>query len=239
MYITAITIDVNSFWQSVSAVAQILVAIIAFSSLYYAIWGDRKFNAPDLTIEFHEDNRSLCHKTIISPNFDTYYFRFYVENTGKSIAKHCEIVAEKLWYKLLEEQGYREYNQFAPVNLKWTGGEKGIIDINPGRKVVGNIGYIPNKDYQDYLRNRDPHPLIDLIGKEKDIKLRFIFELVQSFYALPNCLAQGVYFIQIGLYSENAKDKKLYFEIQWNGEWENEEKDMFKQIIIEKRESPP
>jgi hypothetical protein len=203
----------------------------------------RRFLAANLTIEFDEQDPGLCHKTQIyledigvHPDF---YFRFYIENKGKSMAKHCEIVAEKLWHKNSQEQNYHPYNQFAPMNLNWTGGEKGIININPKRKVAGNIGHIPAEDYQNILKKLRPLNLIDLIGNEEKNKLRFFLDLTQSFFAFPNCLAHGEYYIQIGLYSENAKDKKLYFEILWTGIWKDDPSAMFEQIKIEKRYGPP
>ena len=176
-------LNTSNWIQIASVIAQIFIAVIALFSVYIAYLVTKKFIGPKLNIEFNQNNRGLCHKTRnclkeIGCKQD-YYFRFYVENTGKSMAKHCEIVAEKLWHKDPQEQSYHPYNQFAPVNLNWTGGEKGIIDINPRRKVVGNIGHIPEEDYQNYLRKLDPYCLIDLIGKEKETKLRFILVACQ------------------------------------------------------------
>lgn len=264
--------------QIVSTAVQIIIAVLALFSVYVVYWVTRFTIGPKLKIEFDQNNPGLCHKTrnsIIEKNkwIPDYYFRFYVENTGKSMAKHCEIIIEKLWFKEAQGQKYERYQRFAPVNLKWTGAKRGIIDINPGRTAIGNIGHIPDIEYQNYLKNKDPFSLIDLgelkkpfdllpkddahldckeVGAEfepdpssshilpgsQDETLRFIFDLTQAFYALPNCLAPGDYVIQIGLYSENAKNKKMYLKISWSGKWKNDEKSMFDQIKITEEAKP-
>ncbi len=221
--------------QILSVIAQFFIALIALFGVYIAYWISRYTIGPNLDIRFNQDDLGLCHRTrIMIKNNDwvaDYYFRFYVINTGKSIAKHCEIIIEKLWFK--EKQNYERYQRFAPMNLKWTGGKDGIIDINPDRTAIGNIGHIPKQKYQDYLRLSDPYSLIDLNYREASATTeRFIFELTQAFYAFPNSLAPGDYILRIGLYSENAKNKKIYIRILWTGQWEDDERSMFEQIKI-------
>jgi hypothetical protein len=199
MSLIDIAVNTNSNWQMYGVIAQFLVALIAlFVALFGALIADlvhRNFLAPKLTIKFDEHDLGLCHKTLICAEKigckPDYYFRFYVENIGKSMAKNCEIVAEKLWHRTPKGQDYLPYNQFAPMNLKWTGRKGNKININPKRRVIGNIGHIPQEKYQEYLKEQNN--LIDLIGNEEGTKLRFILELTQSFFALPNCLAKGEY----------------------------------------------
>ena len=101
---------------------------------------------------------------------------------------------------------------------------------------MGNIGHIPSINYQRHIRNE----LVDIDFRDDDNdKIRFLLETYQKFYALPNCLKPGKYIIQIGLYSENAKNIKICLEISWTGTWKDSPEEMFNEIVISKIECTP
>ena len=97
-----------------------------------------------------------------------------------------------------------------------------------------DIGHISSKEYQE------KHEKKEFINVREDSGdgLRFMLELPQYFYSQPNCLAAGRYILQIGVYSENAKNQKVYFDISWTGKWRDKENEMFKEIVIQRTSKP-
>jgi len=163
-----------------------------------------------------------------------YYFRFLVINEGKSRANNCEICLENLWIYDVS-QTPRLHPNFSTVNMAWSGNQKNqFVNINPGRKMYGDIGHISSKDYQEQYEKKD---FID-VREDSGESLRFKFELPRYFHSQPNCLTAGRYIIQVGFYSENAKNQKVYFDISWTGKWRDKDDEMFKEIVIKPTSKP-
>ena len=223
----------TSDWISIGTTT--ILAMAAPLAPYSAEWLKRKCFAPKLEIVFEETIR-LRHKTRYNnPAEAVYYFRFEVVNNGKAQAKQCEIVLEKLW-SYANTTTSKNYRQFTPSNLLWTGTKKSLININPKRTMIGNIGHISSKQYQ-LIYEKDL--FVDLLGVAGDhLRFRFDIPTSQIFYAHPNSLIKGNYIIQIKLYSENAKDKEIFLKISWSEEWNDDPEKMFKEITISKTESP-
>jgi hypothetical protein len=200
----------------------------------------RKAFAPNPKINF-QLSPPFCHKTYwrsqpnINPQVEepVYFFRFQIINEGKSRANRCEVVLENLWI-YDSSQTPQLHPNFSPVNMVWVGAASHFVDINPGRRMFCDIGHISSQAYQNSAEQRN---FIDIPGTTGN-DLRFLFDLSQYFYSQPNCLCRGRYIIQIGFYSENAGNKKVFFDISWSGRWQDSESEMFREIVIKVCKEP-
>lgn len=235
----------NSDWVYVGCT--IFLGACALFVPYLAELIKRKWFSPDIKIEFQLEP-PFCHQTrwrTLTPpppfpqpvtviDEPVYYFRFKVINEGKSRANNCEICLENLWIYDVS-QTPRLHQNFSSVNIVWSDNpKKPFVNINPKRKMVGNIGHISSQKYQDEHEHKN---FIDVRGDSEN-GLRFMFDLLQWPFSQPNCLVAGRYIIQVGFYSENANIQKVYFEISWSGEWQDEEGEMFKGIVIKLTSKP-
>ena len=158
-----------------------------------------------------------------------YFFRFQIKNDGKSQARRCEAILETLW--LFDASGKPHlYENFSPVHLRYDEIGTRFVDINPKRKVFWNIGHISSYSYQE---QSESNLFTDVPGDHEN-QLRFLFDLLEYPHSQPNCLVPGKYGICIKLYSENAGTKEIYFQIDWSGNWQSAETDMFREIVVTK-----
>ena len=147
-------------------------------------------------------------------------------NKGKTQARLCEVVLEKIWRvdsgkKLVKEK-------YSSVNLSWVVERQNrvqFISINPGRCIFCDIGHVSKKIEQSEWIN---------ITKEEQKKRKFFLELRSRFYAQRDCFPPGKYVIQAAVYSENAPKIEKKFKITWTGNWKETEEEMFgKELKIE------
>lgn len=205
----------------------IILAGTAFLAPYVIERWKFSYRSPKLKIKF-KLAPPHCHQTqMVGPNlsYPVYYFRFLVENTGKTQAEDCEVFLEKI-YKENSAREMVEIQNFSSVNLKWSG----IRDpykriIQPGKEMFCDIGRIqhPKHIYESAYRNIS----------EKDRKAnKFIFELPERYYSQWDCLLPGTYNLVVSVYSGNAKKITREFSLSWTGKWEDEELGMFNEIVI-------
>ncbi|MEW6027996.1 MAG: hypothetical protein ACOYZ8_15265 [Chloroflexota bacterium] len=202
-----------------------------------AIWGEsiRKWiERPKIIVSFKESN-PFCHKTYYRneamPNLDepVFFFRFKVENTGKTELRRCEGVLSQLW-KYDSAGRPQKVSGFIDVSLRWAQNDKlSLADLDPYRSKFCNIGHLASPQYQQKFESG--HRIIDLPGQH-DNKLRFLFEQAEYPHSQPNCLIPGTYAIKVILYSENAPPVDLWFQIAWSGNWQDEETEIFRELVI-------
>lgn len=213
-------------------ISTVILAAAALIAPYLAEKLKRSLYPPKLKILFNFCP-PFCHKTSwnTNPREFVYYFRLQVINEGKSQARLCEVVLEKLWiYDSYNKP--KLYSNFSPVNMNWVGSTNEYININPKRMFFCDIGHISSPIYQT---EKERNNFLDIIGyKGKD--LRFVLDLNQIFLSQPNCFPPGKYKLQIGLYSENADYQNEFFNISWSGKWSEEKDEMFREIVIERSE---
>ena len=207
---------------------------LGICAIFCAIFGPfiaekikRKWLAPRLIIEFSQTH-PYCHLTERTDGSLVYYFRFLVINEGKSQARFCEALLEELW--LADNSGkFIQDENFSSVNLIWVGQydkngiHKKFVNINPKRKIFCDIGHIS-------------HPKIaekSVFFLEKDSQeLKFLFDITDRFFAQRDCISPGKAKIKISISSENAPKCERYFQIEWSGNWKDQEQDMFREIVI-------
>lgn len=212
----------------------IFLGIVALFVPYLAELVKRKAFSPKILIKhintppfsqhtFWSNRRKPVHKDPV------YFFRFQVINEGKSQARRCEAILENLW--LFDASGKpHSLGSFSPIHLRYDEIGTRFVDINPERKVFWNIGHISSSPYQE---QSESDLFIDVPGDHDD-GLRFLFDLLEYPHSQPNCLVPGKYGLKIKLYSENAGSKVIYFQIDWSGNWQSSEKDMFRELVITK-----
>lgn len=156
-----------------------------------------------------------------------YYFRFVVKNIGKEQAENCEVVLKKI-AKENNRGSFVEFKNYTPVNLKWSGvrnPRKKIIQS--GRGIYYDLGRIhhPSYNYQSIYVG---------VTEAEQRTNKFAIELPQSelYYSQWDCLIPGKYRLEVVVYSKNATNVTQTFNITWSGNWQNNEEDMFKELLI-------
>lgn len=180
-------------------------------------------SAPKLKIEF-ELKEPYCLKTEMHADckmphggstmikWDAYYFRFRIRNMGKSQARLCECVAEKLWF--YDQEGWSEDRTFQAINLNWSNAKSKdeFLNINPN----------------------SPGWFCDLIhleqGQGRGMKIDYKMPYPNSQY--NEIIPKAKHKILVAVYSENAKPVFKEFEIFWSGDWNDVSEKMFKEVII-------
>lgn len=205
----------------------IVLSATAFLAPYIIERWRSTFRSPKLKIQFKLEPPD-CHQTqMIGPtiNYPVYYFRFIVANIGKTQAEDCEVFLEKI-YKENSAEAMIEIDNFTPINLKWSGVRDPFKRlIQPGKEMYCDIGRIQHPDHPFYSVYRN----ISEIDKEVN---KFIFELPERYYSQWDCLTPGRYKLIISVYSKNAEKTTKSFGLSWTGRWENNEKDMFNELVI-------
>lgn len=185
------------------------------------------YRSPNLKIKFKLIPPD-CHLTHWNENgikSPVYYFRFLVENIGKTQAESCEVYLEKI-YKENSAGEMIEDQNFTPLNLKWSGLRDPIArTIQPGKEMFCDIGRIhhPSHNYKSVYQN---------ISRRDQNLNKFAFELPERYYSQWDCLIPGNYIIVISVYSKNAKKVTKKFNISWSGKWEDNEVNMFNELVI-------
>ncbi|MDO8682340.1 MAG: hypothetical protein Q7N50_02520, partial [Armatimonadota bacterium] len=222
----------------VLVVTTLFLGIVALAVPYVSELVKRRFYAPELLLEFDQTPPD-CHITKLKTinllggipygEEPIYYFRFRVTNNGKSQAKRCEPVVERL--SVADASGnFIPYKRYTPVSLIWGSSyPTEFVDINPKRRFYCDLFHIPNKKCQE------KHSTVAYVNPPdgENFDLGIILNVKAAFYSQPNRLPPGRYKIDIAIYSENAKTILRSFVISWSGNWRENEENMFREIVVE------
>jgi hypothetical protein len=211
----------------IQIVSIFVLATVAIAAPYIAERLKYTYRAPKLRIKFKLAAPG-CHQTQLkSPTLSlpVYYFRFLVENFGKTQAEECEVLLEKI-FKENGAGNLMEFDNFTPVNLKWSGIRNPIErTIQPSREVYCDLGRLQHPN----------HPYLSKFSKitSNEQKMnKFAFELPDVYYSQWDCLVPGKYKLIVSAYSKNANKVTREFHVFWTGEWRDEDKDMFRELVI-------
>jgi len=207
-------------------VTTIFLGVIALFVPYLSELLKRKWFAPKLIFDF-ELKPPDCHKTKFNNNEPVYYFRFRVSNNGKSQAKKCEAILEKLYKE--DSAGNFQPIKYTPINLVWGSSYSEYVDINPSRTFHCDFFHIPSESHQNKAIAQGGY--VDPVDTNS-FPLGIILCVKAAFYSQPNRLPPGKYKIDIGLYAENHKKISHSFKISWSGTWKNLEEEMFREIVV-------
>lgn len=215
----------TSNWVSISTT--IFLGGMALLAPYLIEKWKYRFYSAKLNFKFFH-KPPYCHQTEMrgsSVCFPVYYFRFKVTNSGKLQAEQCEVVLEKIW-KENSAGKLKEYDNFSPVSLKWSGtGSIKYLTIQPGREVFCDIGRIQHPNYE-------PESVYKDISEQEKNQNKFFFELPERFFSQWDCLVMGKYEVEISVYSKNAKKISRKFKINWSGSWKDKEAEMLNELVI-------
>ena len=188
---------------------------------------------PKINITF-APSPPACHRTRLLTAFtpgqthDTFYFRFEVTNKGRSQARRCEAVFERLW--IADAAGaMQEYPRLTPVTLQWGSGYDEFVDINPGRRFYCDFLSVPDREAQQAFGAMggyvDPPEM-------PSYPLGVVICVKAAFFSQPNRLPPGKYRIQVAIYSENADTVRAVFDLAWSGAWKRDERDIHQECVI-------
>ena len=169
-----------------------------------------------------------CHQTRrVGRNLDfpVYYFRFIVENFGKTQADGCEVFLESVFKENSAGEMVKN-KKFTPVNLKWSGIRDPYIRIiQPGKNMYCDLGRIQHPD-DNFLT------VYKGFSKSEIDSNKFILEFPERYYSQQDCLTPGKYKIGVSVYSNNAEKVSRQFLLSWTGEWKDKKEDMFSELVI-------
>lgn len=147
-----------------------------------------------------------------------YYFRFKVRNIGRSRAKNCECCIEALKTKTNNE--WITDDTFQPMKLQWSNrpGQE-FIDIEANS--YGSFCDLVNIDRYNIIKQNSPNLVINYgPGMAVPYSQQSRLEVNKK------------HKVDIVIYSENITPKKVSFEIEFSGNWQDQPKEMFKEISI-------
>jgi hypothetical protein len=215
----------------------IFLGVVALFVPYLAELIKRKLFSPKLKIIF-EEHPPGCHKTKITSRNKKgeiireepcFYFRFQVENEGKSQAKQCEAVVENL--SIADAAGnFGLEKSYTPVNLLWGGSYGEFVEINPGRRFFCDLIHVPSKEHQEIVKQYGHY--VDPPETDQ-FEVGMVLNVKMAFYSQPNRLPAGKYRVDVAIYSENAEKVKQALIVTWSGIWKDSEAGMFKELVIE------
>jgi len=220
-------LNVSDTIQLTTAITTLLAVVAAFVAPYVIERWKFTYRAPKLEVKFNFAPPD-CHQTQMKGqniSFSVYYFRFVVKNVGKSQAEACEVLLEKV----LKENSAGEmieFENFTPVNLKWSGIRDPIEKtIQPDREIFCDLGRIHHPDYKYNSVYRN---ITDAEQKTNN----FALELPERYYSQWDCLTPGKYDLMISVYSKNAPKVTRNFRLSWSGIWKDETTNMFNEVVI-------
>jgi hypothetical protein len=151
------------------------------------------------------DNRGHHHMRVSQ---NTYHFRFRIKNAGKTQAKECECVSERLWTSNTKGE-WIEDNTFQNINLNWSNAKSqdGFMNINPNSPAwFCDLVHTEEVGMQSvmHIDYKEPFPNSQL-------------KIIQ-----PNIR----YKILVSVYSENTKPVSKTFEIYHSGQWKDKPEEM-------------
>lgn len=155
--------------------------------------------------------------------YDTYYFRFKVENTGNLKMEDVEVLALEL-HKKGNNGRFSKVRNFLPMNLVWANvHEVTMPKIQPGLFKHCDFGHI--------VQNVNSSPF-GLAGRSSVI---FILETQVTPNTGFNYLLPGEYKIRLAFAANNLKPEYYWYQFKVEDRWDNNEQRMLSQNISIKK----
>lgn len=147
-----------------------------------------------------------------------YFFRLEIKNKGRGDAKRAEVYFGEL-LKRDDDGRFVRDDQFLPMDLRWAHIETPHQDIARDMTRHVNLGYIMTPFAKSSARE-----FIDVIDDDLS---RFSFCLEVQPKVGTVGIGAGVYRAVFFIGSENSAAKKETVEIEFNGQWTNDDSAMF------------
>jgi hypothetical protein len=168
--------------------------------------------------------------------WDSYWLRLWISNSGHERAKDVQVFASKLFRKGLNDRFVLEPN-FLPMNLRWANSRNPQIPV-----ILADISGQPVGRHCDLCSISDPKNPYDLKGSVLE---SFTGTCVGTLWVevFPasdsHRLTQGDYFLEVILSAANADSKTIWVRIKITGNWSADPDVMFKEHLCVEIVSKP
>jgi len=204
----------------------VLTVIGTVGAVIWAVARDtilKYINKPKLNVNFYEtdapylryvppDQPNQPHQHILTLN---------ISNSGRSVAKSCQPLITKLWFKNTEDSSWIYPEGWVPLPLDW------VFESQLRQKYVNERDIVPDKPYLFNL-------CVFLENNSLVLTTPITSRSQTKIYKL-----QTSYCIELTLYSVNAKTIKKYFSIHWKGNFELNLSSFEKNVWISDLQAPP
>ena len=236
--VTQSVVDWGNVAQWVAALVMFLVALVAlFKEEIMKRWRrpildlSLRVTPPDCYKTELRNFRPGPGENVQIPGFDKwhvancYYFRFWVDNHGKTRAARVQVFATKL-HRQVADGKFVEDKHFLPLNLRWSHSED--------HPEVFAEGISPHMGkHCDLGRIIDPEKRADFADIEGFAKEKCLFELAVEFPSATrsHLLQPGVYRLGLKIAAGNVAPIDKTVELSVTGNWFDEEEVMFRDGI--------
>lgn len=201
-----------------------------------ALWGTslvEYLRRPKLELSYSHQSPD-SHKTKDERGGNAYpvhIFRFRVTNTGKDVARDCQVVLEKLSEIGGKGHVINPYKGYTPANIIWGSGfYTDTMNIYPGRLYYCGLCRVPSAKFQQLYKSDDGY--VDPEGSKFTLGLILEIQKGFKFFSQPNRLPPGAYELTIAIYSSNAAPCRRTFKVNWSGKWSEQIEVMRKEVTI-------
>lgn len=221
----------NSTWSDPKVTVAIISSSLTILALVYAIYKDWLVTLlfqPKFKVTLKLDVPD-CVKINRNP-YAYYYFRLFVENTGRKRAENVQLFMWKIQKKDNKTGSYLPVPLFLPTSLVWTHINKGIIDgILPKTGRHCDLGCI--QDGRPLLQDTTGGIIgVDKTSDYKDCKFILKLDVENTGYEI---LEPGDYIFEIEIAASNCKPKIHKIPLIITGKWYDNPEEMFSKGIYQ------
>lgn len=212
---------VNDPWIVIITSSGVLVALLLG---VVGIFQDRIracFIKPDLKVSIKLESPD-CHKMAVTNTatgqhiYDSYYFRFRVENAGNHHMEDVEAMVTELYKKSID--GYKKLDNFIPLNLVWAHYKGKITEPKIQPRLFKHL------DFGNILKSQ----FVDLNYFGITQTATIVFQLALSVF--PNSgshiLLPGEYKVKVVFAANNLKPEEKIYHLNIKDKWSDDERTM-------------
>jgi hypothetical protein len=145
-----------------------------------------------------------------------YYFHVTVENSGNTEARDVEVFAASLTRRRADGQ-FERLERFTPMNLLWAHFRQPFLAVlSPKMPKMCDLAHV----FHPNFANNFGHTLPSVTG------LILAFDLQVEPNTKGHLVGSGVYRLKLVLGAANAKPKEYELEINFQGQWHDDEAQM-------------
>ncbi len=228
--------ELGTIAQWVSAAATLLAVLVALFKVEIVNWWRRPILDASVFLEPPYCHSTTLHYTarrtaLTFAQAQSYYFRLWIANRGKTRADRVQVFAARL-YRKIADGSFKEDRNFLPMNLRWAHGQSRepgggpeiyAEGISPDMGKHCDLGHITDPSNRVEL-NED----VDGVPATSTI---FALDLEVNPNTKSNLLAPGTYRLELQVAAANSRPIKKLVELTVTGQWFADERRMFQDGI--------
>lgn len=225
-YLKSISQGVNNPWTIWASFSSALIALIIG---LLGVFRDRVrslFIKPKLKVSIKTEPPD-CHKTSMAHPatgkylYDTYYFRFRIDNIGNCHAEDVEAMVTEVHKKINGQ--YKKKSDFLPLNLLWSHYRKITMEkIQPKLFKHLDFGFILKRNFVNLKK----------YGIEGTPNVVFQFDVAVKPNTGSHILLPGNYKVKIVFAASNFKPIEKTYNLEIKDKWDNNEEKMLAENIL-------